>query len=43
MKMLNAFDKLWDRLAESKTYRQRFVVSQVKQSIPFQIRALLKE
>lgn len=34
---------LWEKLSRSKKYREHFVAAQVKQAMPFQIRALLKE
>lgn len=40
---MNTFRALWRRLTESKKYREHFVAAQVKQTIPFQIRALMKE
>lgn len=40
---MNIASTLWNRLAASKKYREEFVVSQVKQGIPFQIHAMRKD
>jgi transcriptional regulator with XRE-family HTH domain len=37
------FEKLWNKLAGSKKYREQFVAAQAKRALPFQIRALMKK
>jgi transcriptional regulator with XRE-family HTH domain len=39
---VNTFKALWQKLKASKKYREAFVAAEVKQAIPFQIRALMK-
>lgn len=39
---MNTFSELWRKLRGSKKYREHFVEAQVKQAIPYQIRALMK-
>lgn len=39
---MDTFKAFWQRLRDSKKYRDHFAASQVKQAIPFQIRALMK-
>ena len=41
-RQVSVYKSLWSKLAASKEYREEFVGAQVKQGIPFQIRALLK-
>lgn len=40
---MTTFKTLWQKLRESKKYRERFVEAQVKRGIPAQIRALMKQ
>jgi len=40
--MISDSDRLWDRWAQSKEFRDQYVESQLRQSIPFQVQALLK-
>jgi transcriptional regulator with XRE-family HTH domain len=37
------FERLWQKLAGSKKYRDAFVSANAKRSIPFQLRALMKK
>src|SRR5947209_15387312 len=39
----SSFERLWQKLASSKAYRERFVSAFIKRSIPTQIRQLMKE
>lgn len=40
---MTAFERLWLKFAKSKKYRESYVASHVKRSIPFQIRQLMKK
>ena len=40
---MNALFKIWQKLRESKDYREAFVQAQAKRAIPLQIRVLLKQ
>jgi transcriptional regulator with XRE-family HTH domain len=35
--------RLWQKFARSKKYREEFVAAQLRQGLPFQIRALMKQ
>jgi transcriptional regulator with XRE-family HTH domain len=41
--MTEKFKQMWQKLRNSKRYREQFVSSQVKRGVPFQIRALMKK
>ena len=40
---MNTFNEIWSKLAKSKRYRESFVFSMFKRSVPFQIQGLRKQ